>query len=102
MERLVASFMVGAIPSGSGILSRLRRPVGRFDTELLGVLRVEPLPAAEFYGVGANHAADGISAEKAIQNVETNVPPGSTHGDEAAIDVGPERQARAAADGFEF
>jgi hypothetical protein len=63
----------------SRLLSRLRRPVGRFDTELLGVLRVQPLPAAELHGVGADHAADGSSAEKAIQNIETNVPPGSAH-----------------------
>ena len=33
--------------------------------------------------------ADGSSAEKAIQNIETNVPPGSTHGDKAAADIGP-------------
>src|SRR5260221_6642380 len=39
---------------------------------------------------------------KAVQNIETNVPPGSTHGDEAAIDVVPQRQARAATKGFEF
>src|SRR5712672_3121859 len=84
------------------ILRRLRRPVGRFDTELLGVLRVQPLPAAELHGVGADEAADGSSAEKAIQNVETNVPPGSTHCDKAVTDVGPQRQACAATKGFEF
>src|SRR5579864_2552310 len=84
------------------LLIRLRRPVGGFDTELLGVLRVQPLPAAELYGLGADEAADGSSAEKAIQNVETNMPPGSAHGDEAATDVGPQRQARAATQGFEF
>src|ERR1700736_989052 len=61
----------------SRLLSRLRRAVGRFDTELLGVLGVEPLPAAKLHGLGANHAADGSSAEKVIQNIETNVPPGS-------------------------
>src|SRR5580698_3797132 len=71
-------------------LSRLRRPVGGFNTKLLGVLRVQPLPAAELHRVGANHAADGSSAEKVIQNIETNVPPGSTHGDEAVTDVGPQ------------
>src|SRR5882762_9515447 len=82
-------------------LSRLRRPVGRFDTEPLGVLRIQPLPA-ELHGLGANDAADGSSAEKAIQNIETNVPPGSTHCDEAVTDVGPQRQACAATKGFEF
>src|SRR3990172_6438206 len=68
-----------AIPSISRLLSRLGWPGGRFNTELLGVLRVEPLPAAEFHRLAASDAADGDPAEKAIQNIETNVPPGSTH-----------------------
>src|SRR5215831_696578 len=85
----------------SRLLSRPRWPVGCFNTELLGVLRVQPLPA-ELHRLATNDAADGSSAEKAIQNIETNVPPGSTHWDEAAIDVVPERQARAATEGFEF
>ena len=54
-------------------------PLGRFNAELIGVLGVQALPAAELYGVGADHAADGSSAEKMIQNVETNVPAGSAH-----------------------
>src|SRR5579863_9205600 len=74
----------------------------RFDTKLLGVLRVQPLPAGELHGLGASDAADGSSAQQVIQNIETNVPPGSTHGDEAVTDVGPQRQARAATKGFEF
>src|SRR6266699_5809964 len=78
------------------------RPVGRCNAELLGVLGVESLPAAELHRLAGNDAADGRSAEKPIQNIETNVPPGSTHRDEAAIDVGPQRQARAATKGFEF
>src|SRR6202011_5537093 len=91
-----------AIHLDSRLLSRLRRPVGRFNTELLGVLRVQPLPAAELHRLSTNDAADGSSAEKAIQNIETNVPPGSTHCDVAAIDAVPQRQARAATKGFEF
>ncbi len=83
------------------LLILLRRPVGRFDTELLGVLGVQALPA-ELHGVRADDAAEGSSAEKMIQNIEANVPPGSTHRDETAIDVVPQRQTRAAADGFEF
>ncbi len=63
----------------SRLLSRLRRPVGPFNTELLGVLRVQPLPAAKLHRLATNDAADGSSAEKVIQNIETNVPPGSTH-----------------------
>src|SRR5208282_6788252 len=89
-------------PRRSRLLSRLRRPVGRFDTELLGVLRVQPLPAAVLHGVGANHAAEGLTGEKAIQNIKTNVPPGSAHCDEAVADVGPQREARALTQGFEF
>src|SRR5438128_7685484 len=87
-----------------GHASRLRgvgRPAVRFNTELLGVLRVQPLPAAELHGLGADDASNGSSAEKVIQNIETNVPPGSAHCDEAVTDVGPQRQARAA-QGFEF
>src|SRR5437763_17030385 len=79
------------------------RGCGRgLNAELLCVLGVQSLPTAELDRVGTNHAADGSSAEKLIQNIETNVPSGSTHGDEAAIDVGPQRQARAATQGFEL
>src|SRR5579871_5949080 len=67
-----------AIHLDSRLLSRLRLPVGRFNTELLGILRVQPLPA-EPHRLAANDAADGSSAEKVIENIETNVPPGSTH-----------------------
>src|SRR5205809_3169405 len=69
--------------------------------ELLCILRVQSLPA-EFHRLGTNDAAEGGSAEKVIQHIEANVPPGSTHRDEAAIDVGPQRQARAATKAFEF
>src|SRR5215813_8159202 len=74
----------------------------RFNAELLCVLGIQSLPTAELHRVGTNDAADGSSAEKVIQNIEANVPPGSTHRDEAAIDVGPQRQARAATNGFEL
>src|SRR6266481_8192857 len=74
--------LVHEIHLDSRLLSRIRRSVGRFDTELLGVLRVQSLPAAELHGLGADDASDGSSAEKVIQNIETNVPPGSTHCDE--------------------
>src|SRR3989442_1803320 len=89
-------------PLDSRLLSRLRRPVGRFNTELVGVLRVQPLPAAELHRVATSDAADGSSAEKAIQNIETNVPARGAPRDEAAIDVVPQRQARAATKGFEL
>jgi len=62
---------------GSG-LGDFGWPARNFDTELLGVLRVEPRPT-ELHRLASNDAADGSSAEKVIQNIETNVPPGSTH-----------------------
>src|SRR5436305_779310 len=86
----------------SRLLSRLRRPVGRFDTELLSVLGDQSLPAAELHRLTTNDAADGSSAEKAIQNIEANVPTRGAPRDEAAIDVVPEREARAVTKGFEF
>jgi hypothetical protein len=97
--------VVGAVfrdPPDSRLLSRRRRPVGRFSTELLGVLSAQPLPAAEIHRLATSDAADGVSAEKTIQNIETNVPPGSAHCDEAVTDVGPQRQTRAATKGFEL
>ena len=45
----------------SRLLRRLWRPVGRFNTELLCVLRVQSLPAAELHRLRANDAADGSS-----------------------------------------
>src|SRR5258708_10925618 len=89
-------------PVSSRLLSRRRRPFGRFGAELLGVLRDQPLPAGELHRLDAVDAPDGSSAEKAIQNIESNVPASSAPRDEAAIDVVPQRQARAAAKGFEF
>src|SRR6267143_814592 len=79
-----------------------RGPTGGLNAELLWVLGVQSLPAAELHRLGTNDAADGGSAEQVIQNIEANVPPGSTHRDEAAIDVGPQRQTRAATEGCEF
>src|SRR5581483_8822100 len=81
---------------------RLRLPLGRFNAELLGVLRVQPLPAAKLHGLRANDASNGLIGEKPIQHIQTNVPSSSTHGNEAAINVGPKRQARAAGKRFEF
>src|SRR5262245_27091936 len=49
------------------------------DTELLCVLGVQSLPAAELHRLAANDTADGSSAEQVIHNIETNVPPGSAH-----------------------
>src|SRR5207249_9245756 len=72
------------------------------NAELLCVLRVQSLPAGELHRLGTNDAAEGGPIEQVIQNIEAKVPPGSTHRDEAAIDVGPQRQPRAATNGFEL
>jgi hypothetical protein len=75
---LSLSALPTAIVLDSRLLSRLRRPVRRFNTELLGVLRVKPLPV-ELHRLTTNDTADGSSVQKPIQNIETNVPPGGTH-----------------------
>ena len=54
-------------------MGRLRRPVRGFHAELLGVLGVQALPARELRGIATSDAADGSSAEKTIQNIETKV-----------------------------
>src|SRR5579875_593291 len=73
-----------------------------FNMKLSGVFGVEALPRANLHGVGASDAANGTSTEKAVENIETNVPAGGTPRNEAAIDLVPESQARAATGGFEF
>src|SRR5882762_2205632 len=94
--------MMGAILLDSRILGPWRRPDGRLRTELLGVLGVQSLPAAELHGLRTNDASNRIPVEQVNQNIETNVPPGSTHCDKAVTDVGPEREPRAPHNGFEL
>src|SRR5690349_2236166 len=77
-------------------------PSSLLNAELPGVLGVQPLPATELHRVRTNDAADRSSAEQVIQHIQANVPPGSTHRDEATIDVGPQRQARATTERFEL
>ena len=79
----------------------MRRPVGCLNAELLGVLRVQSLPA-ELHGLGADDASNRLTRDEPLKNIEADVPPGSTHCDKAVTDVGPQRQARAATKGFEF
>jgi len=55
-----------AILLDSRLLSRLRRPVGCFNTELLCVLGVQTLPTAELHGLGTDEAADRLTGEKPI------------------------------------
>src|SRR5512143_1350006 len=61
--------------------------------ELLCILRVQLLPAAEFQRIRTDDAAERISVEEMIEDVETDVPSGGAHRDEAAIDVGPQCEA---------
>src|ERR1700730_17440199 len=86
----------------SRFLSRLRRPTGRFNAELLCVLGVQSLPAAELHGLGADDASNRLTREAPLKEVEADVPARGAPRDEAAIDVVPQRQARAATKGFEF
>jgi hypothetical protein len=65
----VHCFAIPPFNDDSRLLSRLRRPVGRFNIELLGVLRVQPRPT-ELHRLASNDAADGSYAEKPIQNIE--------------------------------
>src|SRR5580704_458917 len=78
------------------------RGVGRFNPEQLCVLTDQSLKAAELPRLRTNRAADRSSAQKVVQNIERNVPSGGAHRDEAAIDAGPQRQARAATQVFQF
>jgi hypothetical protein len=64
---------------GSLMLRGIGRATRGLNSELPGILGVQSLPAAELHGIGADHAADGSSAQKAIQNIEGYVPPGRAH-----------------------
>ncbi len=66
--------LVHEIHLDSRLLSRIRRSVGRFDTELLGVLRVQSLPAAELHGLGADDASNRLTCEEPLKDVEADVP----------------------------
>ena len=68
-----------AIHLNSWLLTRLRLPTGQFNVELPGVLGVQPLPAAELHGLGADDAADGLTGEKPFQHIEADVPTRRTH-----------------------
>src|SRR5713226_4416447 len=87
----------------SRFLSRLRRPVGRFNAELLCVLGVQSLPAAELHGLGADDSSNGLTGEKPIQHIEADVPARSAHRYESTVDVVPKREPSAAASqGLQF
>src|SRR5437899_5139152 len=67
---MVPWFMMLRSTSDSRILSRLRRPFGRFNTELPGVLGVQSLPAAELHDLGADDASNRLTREEALKDVE--------------------------------
>src|SRR6202049_1779618 len=88
--------------SYASTLRGVGRPTGRFNAELLCVLGVQSLPAAELHGLGADDASNRLTREAPLKEVEADVPARGAPRDEAAIDVVPQRQARAATKGFEF
>src|SRR5882724_272275 len=78
-------------------------PRGRLlDAELLCVLGFQFLPAAELHDLGADEASQRIAREEPLEDVEADVPPRGAPRDEAAIDVVPEREARAAPERLEL
>src|ERR1700753_3285414 len=84
------------------IFRRACRQLTRLDAELLRVFVVEPLPAGELHGVGADKATGGRTGEKMAEYVKATVPAGSAHGNEISVDSCRERETRAAGDGLEF
>src|SRR5262249_49439042 len=72
-------------------------PARCLDAELRRVFGVQTLPALELHRLHAGDASDGLAAQQAIEHVEADVPASRAHRDEPAIDLGPEREARALA-----
>ena len=85
----------------SPTLSRLWRPVGRFDIELLCGLGGQSLPA-ELDGVGADDAPIRLTRKELLKGVEADVLAHGAPRDKVAIAVVPQHQARATTKGFEF
>src|SRR3954462_14148856 len=73
------------------------RPTGALHAELLSIFGGQSLPALELHGVARHDASDRLTREQPIQHVEADVPARGAPRDVAAIDVVPEREARAAA-----
>src|SRR6202171_3453979 len=61
------------------LLSRLRRPVGCFDTELLAVLRIQPLPAAELHGSAPTMRPIGSPARSRSRTSKQMCQPAAPH-----------------------
>src|SRR5262245_18179038 len=78
------------------------RPTRGLNAELLCILGVQSLPAAERRGLGADDASNRLIHEEPLKDVEADVPARGAPRDEAALDVVPEHEARATAERFEL
>src|SRR5438876_9684539 len=85
------------IPLERACSGRARGPTGGLNAELLCVLGVQSLPAAELHGLGADDASNGSTGEKPLQHIEADVPARSAHRYESTVDVVPKREPSAAA-----
>jgi hypothetical protein len=65
---------------------------GSLNAELLCILGVQSLPAAELHGLGADHTSNGPTGEKPLQHIEANVPARSAHRYVSTVDVVPKRE----------
>lgn len=54
----------------SRVLIQFGRPVGGLNAELLGVLRVQPLPTLEFHFLAADDAADRLPSQKPVEGIQ--------------------------------
>src|SRR2546423_11586010 len=95
--RVMTRLMISSIYECAG-----RRLLGCFVIDLPGVFGTQPVPTFELHGIGADDAADGSSAEQAIKNIESDVPPGSAPRDVSAVHPLPPRQARPPRKRFRF
>ena len=104
MYSFLASVRVGCIlrPSPSGSWRGLGGQFGASIPNCLAYSAFSRCQPPNFIASPADKAADRVAAEKVIQDVEADVPPGRTHRDEAAVDVVPQRQPRAATNRFEL
>src|SRR5262249_10173075 len=78
--------------------SRQRTPrtaTAPLRAESIRVLGGQPLPAIELHDLGTDHAPDRLPRKEPVEHVEADVPARGTPRDELAIDVVPEREARA-------
>src|SRR5256885_4755699 len=95
--RVMTRLMISSLYECAG-----RRLLGGFVIELPGVFGNQPVPTFELHGIGADDAADGSSAEQAIKNIESDVPPGSAPRDVAAGARVPPRQPPPASKRFQI